>query len=296
MRREMYMWSPAYSVANAEQLQRTRANGRWLAECVGASLTESERLGDFLPPGSWRSDSDQRPELDRVLDCQYVVAARGGYGSMELATALLRSPKTSAGVLIGYSDLTILHACWRIRGWGESLYGYLAGMNLGERARSSTKQLITGGGLRLDHHSDAEVARLSEGRAHGTCFAACLRVLAGLVGTPAMPHLDGCILALEDIDERPYQIDRDLQQLFLSGALADVRGLVFGRFPAPIVEGYQGPSAQDICLRWAKRLGVPAIAGLRFGHEDDPLTLPCGRAAEFEVTNSGWTLDVKPRS
>lgn len=295
MSSRLFLWSPAYSVADAEQLQRTRDNGRWLADCVGATVVESTSLGQFLPSGSWRDGHDRRAEMESALDCQYLVAARGGYGAVELATALLHAPHTSAGVLVGYSDVTVLHACWRIRGWGESLYGFLAGLNLGQRSRESTRQLIIGGGLSVDERSDPDVTPLHGDVADGTCFAACLRVLTGLVGTPAMPHLDGCILALEDIDERPYQIDRDLQQLYLSGALLGVRGLVFGRFPAPAVDGYSGPSALDICRRWAKRLGVPAIAGLRFGHDEDPLTLACGRLSRLTVAGTKWSLELKPR-
>lgn len=133
------------------------------------------------------------------------------------------------------------------------------------------------------------------GWAHAPTFAACLRVLASLIGTAAMPDLAGTILCLEDTDERPYQMDRDLQQLHQAGALRGVLGLVFGVFPARVAPGYAGPSSQDIAATWAERLGLPTIAGLPFGHDPDPLTLPCGRIATLTVESTHWSLAIAPR-
>jgi muramoyltetrapeptide carboxypeptidase len=140
-----------------------------------------------------------------------------------------------------------------------------------------------------------EVRVVRHGAAQGPLFAGCLRVLAGLVGTPWMPDLRGRVLALEDIDERPYRIDRDLQQLHLAGCLAGVVGLVTNAFPATLPAGYRGPSSGDIVRAWAERLGVPALVDLPFGHHADPLTLACGRATTLRAGHGTWSLEQAVR-
>jgi muramoyltetrapeptide carboxypeptidase len=108
-------------------------------------------------------------------------------------------------------------------------------------------------------------------------------VLTGLVGTPWMPDLRGHLLAIEDIDERPYRLDRDLWQLHRSGALRGITGLIGGTFPAHLPEGYAGPTAATVLTAWADRLGIPALGGVPFGHEADPLTLALRRPSHLIV-------------
>jgi muramoyltetrapeptide carboxypeptidase len=196
-----------------------------------------------------------------------------------------------APYLIGYSDLSVFHAWWWVQGWGETCYGFMPAASCGSRSLHSTATLVAGQELTLDHHGDPAVRCIRAGQAMGTCFASCVRVLTGLCGTPAQPQLDGCILALEDIDERVYQLDRDFEQLHRAGVFTGIRGLVLGSFRAKEPEGYAGLSLVDLAKMWAERLQVPVILGLPFGHEDDPVSLACGRPTTLSVKESGeWSL------
>ncbi len=141
-----------------------------------------------------------------------------------------------------------------------------------------------------------EVQPIHPGHASGPLFAACLRVLVGLVGTRFMPDLRGRLLAIEDIDERPYRIDRDLHQLYLAGHLDGITGLITNAFPCTLPELYQGPTATDIIQRWAQRLNIPAIVAVPFGHHADPLALPCGRPATLHVSTNDWSLIIASRN
>jgi len=290
-----YLWCPAYPLTSATGVAKARQSAAALADALGWDVREAPTLASGGAAGAWAPAALRQQEMGDALGHQVLVAARGGYGCLDLVDQVLTWPGRG-GLLIGYSDLTVLHAVWRRRAWGETLYGFMPGVDLGERALASTIALARGAGLHRDPTSDPTVAALVPGAARGWCFAACLRVLAGLVGTPALPDLGGALLALEDIDERPYQVDRDLNQLHRSGALAGIVGLVFGRFPASLPPDYGGPSMPDLCAGWAKRLGVPAIFGLPFGHDADPLTLACGRKAQIEVAAGGWSLDLAPRA
>jgi len=282
-----YLWCPAYPLEHERHLAQARLGARALAVACKLTLVESPSLARFGGNGSWEDASARLDEFRHALGHDVLLAARGGYGCIDLLGALDDSQHLPS--LIGYSDLTILHGHWRRRG-RPSLYGFMPAVTTGPLALASTCSLLQGQAWSLSSSEAPHSLVLRPGRAQGTCFAACLRVLAGMIGTPAIPSLAGSLLALEDIDERPYRLDRDLKQLHLAGALDGITGLLFGTLPAALPPDYQGPSAIDIARRWADRLGVPTVFGVPFGHADDPYTLPCGRQGEFEATESSWRL------
>jgi muramoyltetrapeptide carboxypeptidase len=130
----------------------------------------------------------------------------------------------------------------------------------------------------------------------GRSFVACLRVLTTCCGTPAQPDLRNCILFLEDIDERPYAIDRDLWQLLHAGVLSGIRGMVVSNFPGERPLHDRGPDLAALWRDWAGRLGVPLVMGLPFGHEADALSLPSGRPTTLSVAAHGdWQLRFAER-
>lgn len=244
--------------------------------------------------GAWAQADLRRAAFRQALTHDLLVAGRGGYGCLDLLEVVATHTGPLPG-LVGYSDVTILHAAWAVHGAPETLYGFMPGVPHGSRALGTAIALWQGHGQRWDGGSLPEVQVVRQGVVQGTLFAGCLRVLAGLIGTRWMPDLRGRILGIEDIDERPYRIDRDLRQLHLAGCLEGVAGLVTNSFPATLPNGYRGPSSSDIIRDWAERLGIPALVGLPFGHHADPLTLPCGRAATLCADHHGWSLDIARR-
>lgn len=287
------LWCPAYPLPPARQEPAVGA-ARGLVEAIGGNLTVSSDFPLWLGEGAWAPAAQRQVAFRQALAADLLLAARGGYGCLDLLPEVAAHRGPLPG-LIGYSDLTVLHAAWKVRGGPETLYGFMPGVPHGQRALGSTLTLWRGEGQRWTRDLLPEVRGVRPGVAQGTLFAGCLRVLAGLVGTRWMPDLRGHLLAIEDIDERPYRIERDLQQLHLAGCLDGVVGLVTNAFPAATPAGYEGPSSSEIIVAWAARLGVPALAGLPFGHHDDPLTLPCGRMATLGVDTSGWHLDIAAR-
>jgi muramoyltetrapeptide carboxypeptidase len=290
MSRSAYLWCPAYPLADMAQQERAIGAAQLFAEACGLRLEVSPLLGRRTGCGAWLPADERRADLEQGFRHDLLLAARGGYGCLDLLETLAGYDGAPPPVM-GYSDLTILHGLWRRRGWRSGWYGFMPGVTPGGRAMASAIACVAGDTLVLDHGTDPGVTVVRPGRAEGPLVPACLRVLAGLAGTPAMPDLAGCILALEDIDERPYRMDRDLMQLYLSGCLRGVAGLVLGRFPcADLPADYQGPSVRDIARRWADRLAVPSVASLPFGHETDPVTLPCGRMATLSADGDLWRL------
>jgi len=208
---------------------------------------------------------------------------RGGYGAMRLlpfldVDAMRRRPRA----LIGYSDITALHAAL---GRASSVITYHAphaGTRLSPFSRESMEHAVVAQRESCGHAPGARTLR--PGRAEGRLVGGNLALLASLCGTPFAPDYTDAILVLEDIGEPTYRIDRMLRQLALSGALGRVAGMAFGSFTEGTAQGDDASRALDDVLREAAALaGVPAIAGIPVGHIDDQWTLPLGAMAELDA-------------
>lgn len=283
----LWFSAPAYA---ADRARLATADLAGLAAKLGASARLAAGSACGGPPGSWHPLALRRLELPDSSHRAWW-PLRGGYGCIHLLPELLTRDLPP---VIGFSDCSILHAAAWCRGGRPGFYAFMPLTPQGSRAHDSLRRLWQGERLTCDLHSDPTVTPLRRGSAAGPLFAACLRVLAGLVGSPAMPDLNGCLLAIEDIDERPYAIDRCLEQLFHAGRLRGIGGLIGGRFPHQRPSGSAEPTVTQILQRWADRLRVPAIVGLPFGHEADPLSLAQARASRLLVHPPHWCLEQLP--
>jgi muramoyltetrapeptide carboxypeptidase len=211
-------------------------------------------------------------------DVAALVAVRGGFGSVHLLPMLDRAGIVERPKLfIGYSDNTSLLSwltcqCGMTALHGPMLEGRLA---RGLYDRRSFVELTTGGrGLSL---APEGMTVLREGEAGGPLFGGTITQLVSSLGTPfAFDPPDGCVLFLEDVNERPYRIDRLLTQLLLSGVLGRARALVFGEMRGCEEPG-GGASVTEVILRITKACDGPVILGFPSGHTTGPTwTLPLG--------------------
>jgi muramoyltetrapeptide carboxypeptidase len=101
--------------------------------------------------------------------------------------------------------------------------------------------------------------------------------LTASLGTPyAFDPPAGCVLFLEDVNERPYRLDRMLTQLRLAGLLSRAVALVFGE-----MRGCDEPGvtllARDVVRRLTVDFPGPVLYGFPSGHTAGPAwTLPLG--------------------
>ncbi len=286
---------PAYRPNSLDQARDFISSCEQLADTFGMS---HEVLKASLEPqeqGTWHRFL-HRENIHKLFNYKYLWSIRGGFGSVYWTEQLLNSSHQRAPYLIGYSDLSLWHAIWQIKGWGETCYGLMPGAPHGDVSLQTLKTCLSGVSWSLDATSYPQVQILHPGSAQGQSFVSCLRVLASTVGTAAQPDLSGCILAIEDIDEKPYSLERDMRQLALAGMLEGVQGLVIGNMAFAESETYIGPSTQEIFRLWGEELQIPVIQALPFGHEQDPLSLPIGRESTLQVDDNSWSWAFAERS
>ncbi|HEV7499435.1 MAG TPA: LD-carboxypeptidase, partial [Vicinamibacteria bacterium] len=136
---------------------------------------------------------------------------------------------------------------------------------------------------------------LREGTAEGRLLGGCLSILAAAAGTPwaLRPDPEGTILFLEDVDEKPYKVDRMLLQLRSSGAFEGVRAVVFGD-----MKGCNPPASaeftlEDVIHESLAGLEIPVVLGLSSGHVTGPnVTLPLGVRARLRCHDDEARFEV----
>ena len=106
------------------------------------------------------------------------------------------------------------------------------------------------------------------------------------VGSLGLP--DGAVLALEDVGEAPYRIDRMLTSLVLGGHLGGVSALVFGGFER-CGPGHYGRTAHEVFDACTRPLGVPVVAGAPFGHAARNEAFVIGAIAEVDGGRVTWS-------
>lgn len=209
-----------------------------------------------------------------------LIAARGGYGSVQMLPLLdpdviRRTPK----LFIGYSDNTSILSwltcqCGIAALHGPMLEGRLSKGAEGYDESSFVGLMQNGASLTL---SPEGLAVVRGGEAVGPLFGGTITQLTASLGTPyAFDPPAGCVLLLEDVNERPYRLDRMLTQLHLSGILSRARALVFGEMRGcDEANGHAG--ALDVIRTFANKCDGPVIFGFPSGHTTGPCwTLPLG--------------------
>jgi muramoyltetrapeptide carboxypeptidase len=221
-------------------------------------------------------------------DVDAVIAVRGGYGSAELLpwldAAALRRSRTA---LVGYSDITSLHAYLNCHVRLASVHGAMVVGRLAKGASTfDAASFITSLGPEpLGELAPDGVEVVRPGEAAGPIFGGTLTELAASLGTPfeflAPPrHL----LFLEEVGERPYRLRRLLTQLRQSGRLADVGGVLFGQM-LRCDEPDGRVTARQVIDEFFSEFPGPVLFGFPSGHTEGRfISLPFGVHARIVAT------------
>jgi muramoyltetrapeptide carboxypeptidase len=186
-------------------------------------------------------------------------------------------------VFIGYSDNTSI-LTWLTVGCGiVGFHGPMLERRLsnGESGyhRDSFIRALTGP---VGELSPDGLETLVEGEAEGRVFGGTIAQLLASFGTPyAFDPPAGCVLFLEDVNERPYKVDRMLTQLRLAGIIGRAKAIVFGEMRGCDEPG-GAPKARDVIARALIGFTGPVLFGFPSGHTTGPCwTLPLGVRARI---------------
>lgn len=243
-----------------------------------------DRHGSFAGTADNRysdlADALTDPGVDAIL------CSRGGYGAVHLLERLARLPlEDTPKWLIGFSDISALHALLTSRGIA-SIHAPMAkaladhgGDNADNRA---LLDFLAGEGL--EYSLDPSPMNRS-GDATGLLVGGNLSVISDLVGTPFDVIKPRRILFIEDVNEPIYKIERMLYQLRLSGVLADLAGLIVGKFSGCAPDA-DFASVNNIVADLTRDYSYPVAYDIPVGHVTHNIPLVCGAACSLSVGES----------
>lgn len=274
------------------------ARVRQLIESWGLHVKFGQNLADRSHPYFAGCDSLRAADLQHAADdpgTKAIIVYRGGYGAVRLLPLVdFRRLAAHPKWIAGFSDITMLHLLMQRAGI-ESIHGPMPctfGFDSEGNPDPSVESLRAAlfGELRQIDTPPHPLNR--KGHAEGRLAGGNLTILCSAAGTHEALRSDiPVILFIEEVGESAYRIDRMMQQLLRSGALANVKAIVAGHFTGTAgVERFGAESAYDIIDEYARQLGVPAVYGFPAGHESPNTALYLGRLAEIDVTDEGARL------
>jgi muramoyltetrapeptide carboxypeptidase len=238
--------------------------------------------------------------------------SRGGYGLTRLLSDLpyKRLAKAIEGGLqfVGLSDFTALQCALQAKTGATTWAGPALGEDFGsaepldEIMAACFDDLACGQGegtgWRLpvaDAHALAARRRVKPGTrlaepaalkiSGATLWGGNLSVICALIGTPYLPAIEGGILFLEDTNEHPYRVERQLTQLVNAGILGKQKAVLMGSFNRyALVPGYDRGFNLNAVVNWVReRIRPPVLTGLPFGHVHTKVLLPVGKQVDLMV-------------
>ena len=235
-------------------------------------------------------------DLQKAMDdpeVKAILCSRGGYGTIHLADKInLSAFREHPKWLLGYSDITILHALLQKEGFA-SVHSLMARHLTTEPPCDPCTQYLHGllcGQLPCYQIKGHELNK--KGKAAGILRGGNLSVLYSLRGTPYDLPAKGCILFIEDIGERPYHIDRMMNNLRLGGILENLNGLIVGQFTEYEEDPSLGKFVYQMIAELVKDYSYPVCFGFPVGHTPQNYPLVCGSKVEINVSKKAAELNT----
>lgn len=248
------------------------------------------KFGRFAGTTQQRTEDFLQTFANEKVDA--IWCSRGGYGCAHLLEVFEKETdlQLTDKWLIGYSDITALHAYLNNRGM-QSLHAPML-KHLAEEGNDTaiayTQKILSG---EYPHYTIDAHPLNKLGKATATLRGGNLSVLLSLRGTPFdLPADTDIILFIEDIAEQPYHIERMLYNLKLGGVLSRIKGLIVGQFSDCPEDSSMPGTIYESIASLMDEYNIPVCFNFPVGHVKDNYPLICGAKTQLEVTNNGATV------
>lgn len=290
------LFSPAGVLLKAAPVRRAARR----LSALGFEVTLDE--GALDRQQRFAGDDDTRlAALQRVASeaPSVALATRGGYGLTRLLERIdwksIAQSVERGTRWVGHSDMTALQLGLLAHRPCETWAGPLAAYDFGGETVDDVTQacFVEAMNGELEAVGFKTEAGFDGLQVKGALWGGNLCVVNSLLGTAHWPDIKGGVLFLEDVNEHPYRIERNLLQLHQAGVLDRQKAVLLGAFTewrkSPNDRGYNFKT-MVAHLRGATR--TPILTGLPFGHVATKVCLPVGRSVQLVVDKRdayiGW--------
>lgn len=239
--------------------------------------------------GTHQRRRDEFLEMLRSPDIRAIFCARGGYGSGHLLDHLDPDViRANAKIINGASDITLLLNAVERAGL-VAFHGPMVATSIRQGTEGYNRDvlldlLVSGVPVRFPLEGTSV---LRPGVGEGRLTGGCLSLVVATLGTPWDIDTSDSILVIEDVDAKPYQIDRMILQLKQAGKFDSIRAVVFGQMLNCSQHDAQGYSLEEVLLDLLSEFTFPILYGFPTGHTTHPnVTVPFGVRARLALSSS----------
>ena len=236
-----------------------------------------------------------RPEVDAIW------CVRGGYGSIRILDLLDYSViRENPKILVGYSDITALHAAIFKETGLVTYHGPLGISDFNRFSVRSLRSILMEPEAPYEfpyrrekeqrENPEYEQYTIHGGQAEGWLTGGNISVLDSLIGTRFEPDFAGRIAYLEETEEKTYRVDKMLFHLLSATSLKQAAGIVLGVFHQCNVNDEPKLSLKQAIGDLLGPLGIPVSYGHAFGHISRMVTLPNGIRASLDADRNSLAL------
>lgn len=233
--------------------------------------TKEERLTDF-------QQAIDDPDIDAIW------IARGGYGTVQLIDAIDFSAfaKAESTIIIGYSDVTLLHGKLQSQGF-SSLHSFMP-LELKHKPDSSVESLrkiLFGESQTIEIKNTFKIPRQF---IKAPIVGGNLSILYSMLGSDTFPETKDHILFIEDIDEYLYHIERMMYSLKRAGKLNKLKALVIGGMTS--MRDHEipfGKNTVEIIKTITADYDYPILFDFPAGHIEDNRSLLLGKEMTIDI-------------
>lgn len=228
-----------------------------------------------------------------------IICVRGGYGTPRILDKINYSViKKNPKIFVGYSDITAIHSAIFKKCKLITFAGPMAAVDFWNDVSPYTEEifwkLLTEKGKpgKIKFPESIVLNSSFKKKIEGKVIGGNLALMVSLLGTKYFPSLKDKILLLEEIGEKPYRVDRMLNQLRLSGAFNQIAAVLLGAFTDCEEED---SSKKSLTLDYVIEdyLGArnfPLIKNLPHGHIKNNMTIPIG--AKISVNSNKNSFEI----
>ncbi|MDI6767383.1 MAG: LD-carboxypeptidase [Bacteroidota bacterium] len=237
------------------------------------------------------SDKQRAADLNSLYanpKVKAIFTARGGYGSQRILPLLdYKIIKRNPKIFVGYSDITAIHFALFSKVRLVTFSGPMVAVEMADGLKNTTEERFWNMLMSKEKPNSiagrAKKPIVKSRTATGRLLGGNLSIISSLIGTQYFPNIDDAIFILEEVDERPYRIDRMLQHMKLADMFKNVNGIALGDFSSCHPDkGKPSLTIHRIFQDMFSDLSISVMSGICYGHLKNSIPFPLGVRVKLE--------------
>lgn len=269
-------------------------------ESEGFKVLFQDRPADPSWPFTSASIEERVRELNQAAaesESDIILCARGGYGCSELLSRIEFDQFKHKKLMLGFSDISVLLIAFYQKLQWPVLHCHMPAtrfwnpqdpsiVTLVQKIKAISNAGFCQGSIEIESLPDSTLTLPIES---GPLVGGNLSVLTNVLGTGFFePQVSPSFLFLEDINETPPVVLRQVMQWKLAGYLEHISAIILGRFNFD--DDKAEPIEKLLANQIEKKVQVKVFLSEDFGHVQSNYPIAVGGNAIIENNRLKWNL------